>query len=195
MPGTKGTAPWCLLIDSSGMWRERCHSPSGFLWRKGFNPDIAEEMDCAGHEGEKTRGGGEEEERKRERERGGKKRRGGERQTWGQMCKQQVPMAVSGKVDFTVGFRTKLRLWWLCLLLLCRIPGYFIYFAWFPPWRCVVHSLHSDPAYRAIGSITTTTPMAPDNNCICFAWTNQHKCLMLWVGRLMVCFDTPEVLR
>lgn len=51
------------------MWRERCHSPSGFLGRKGFNPDIAEEMDCAGHEGEKMRGGGGEEERKRERER------------------------------------------------------------------------------------------------------------------------------
>ena len=53
------------------MWRERCHSPSGFLGRKGFNPDIAEEMDCAGHEGEKMRGGEEEKkkERKRERER------------------------------------------------------------------------------------------------------------------------------
>ena len=56
-------------------------SPSGFsglLGRKGFNPDIAEEMDCAGHEEENTRGGGEEEERKRERERREEEERRGE---------------------------------------------------------------------------------------------------------------------
>ena len=35
-------------------------------------------MDCAGHEGEKTRGGGEEEERKRERERREEEERRGE---------------------------------------------------------------------------------------------------------------------